>query len=118
MLPEITEFKYFLPGCSPLVCSGQIFQQAGNNLELVDEQGWSEALKEHLMLPGIESQAIIKQHENCFYLNAFLRRDVCHQLQCNLLSEYRTKTSLVSSEGHLNMDVFKEKKMINPKPAG
>lgn len=62
------------------------------------------------MLPGIESLAIIKQHENCSYLNALLKRDVSHQLQCNLLSEYCTKTSLVSSEGHLNMDVFKEKK--------
>lgn len=70
VLPEITEFKCRI--FSPFVCSGQIFQQAGNNLELVDEQGWSEALKAHLMLPGIDSQATIKQHENCFYLNPYM----------------------------------------------
>lgn len=40
----------------------------------------------------------------------YFQRDVCHQLQCNLLLEYSAKISLGSSESHLEMDVFREKR--------
>lgn len=94
------------------------FQQAGNNLELMDEWGWSEPLKAQLMLLGINSQAIIKQHENCFYLNPYIFyfEQIC-VTSCNVIyfQNIMQKTFLVSSECLLSMDVFKEKKMINPK---